>query len=367
MIKAAGPFANFLRRTLPTRIVERLEANDLDSRTSEAEHDEWVKLLKSQLLRVGLYGVILTALIIGSKLLLIPTVAKILPDASHTLLGIIDVSITLGLMLPFLLEMVTENRSMRQSSRALLQRNRSNVWLLLSISLMKMAVATVFIFMVLASSFTINAWGAVIVVLVTIAVFFLFIKKSYHRYLTIENRFMDNLNKKEEMYRRKSPVTVTVNEKLSVYDIRSMVEVVSPDYPYIGSKLKDLPLKADTGVNIVKIQRGSRSIDLPLGDEAIYPYDKLLAVGTAEQLERFANAVRQQAPSDDYSESEFSLEKQYLAEDSEFVGKTLRELDLRKKGEMVISVIRDNKPIANPSPEFVFCPGDLVWIAESKS
>lgn len=363
MIKASGPFSFWLRKKLPTRMIERLEASDRDPRTSDAEHEEWVRLLKSQLVRMSLYCVVIIAIMFGCTRIMVPLIMRMLPDLTGTMAGIVKVAVTLVPMAPFLLSMVMETHALRESSQVLLQRNEANVWLLLSISLMKMAVAMVFIFMVIASSFTLEAWQAALVVLSAVLAFFYFIKRSYRHLYMIESRFMDNLNKKEELHRRKAPVTTSVNEKLSRYDIRSVVEEVSPDYPLIGTRLRNLPFRTECGVNIFKIIRGSRSIELPSGDERVYPYDKLVAVGTAEQLDRFVKAVRQAVPSAGSGESYFRLEKKLLDEESGYVGKMLSELDLRSQRKMVISVIRDGSPLTNPAPDFVFRAGDLVWIA----
>lgn len=365
MIKASTPFAAWLRKKLPTRIVDRLEASDRDPRTSAAEHDEWIRLLKSQLLRVGLYSVVVIAIMFGMKMIMVPLIQSLFPDLPHLVSGIIRVSVTLFLMAPFLLAMVMETHAQRESSHKLLERNEANLWLLLAMSLMKMAVATVFIFMVIASCFTLSAFQAVCVVLLAILVFFFFVKQSYHRLLRIESRFLNNLNKKEEIRRRKAPVTTSVNDKLSAYDIRSVIEEVSPDYPGIGSKLKDLPFRKECGVNIFKVIRGSRSIELPSGDERVYPYDKLVAVGTAEQLESFVKTIRVQVHQDESYESDFVIRKYILSDESELVGRSLREIDLRSQRKMVISVVRNGKPITNPSADFVFESGDLVWIAGS--
>ena len=366
MIKAAGPFSGYLRKRLPTRIVDRLEASDRDPRTSAVEHDEWLKLIKSQIVRVALYGVVLLAILLGANMILPKLLSTFLPEIPELLSKILNVSVTLLAMAPFLMAMVMENHASRASAHILLQRNEANVWLLLSMSLMKMAVAMVFIFMVIASRFTLNSLQAFLIFLVAVVAFAFFIRNSYHNLARIESRFMQNLNKKEEISRRKAPVTTSVNENLAVYDIRSVIEEVSPDYPLIGHKLKDIPFRRDSGVNIVKIIRGSRGIELPSGDERVYPYDKLLAVGTADQLDRFASMMRVHDQSAHETVSEFELKKVLVDEGSEFAGRTLRSLPLRERGQMVISVIRNGESLTNPSPDFEFMAGDLVWIAGNR-
>ena len=44
-------------------------------------------------------------------------------------------------------------------------------------------------------------------------------------------------------------------------------------------------------------------------------------------------------------------------------GQSLKALDLRKSNCMVISVMRSGEMITNPKADFVFQPGDKVWVA----
>lgn len=362
MIKLAPHFARFLHKRLPERIVERLDSAG-DGESADEEHSEVKGYVRAQMVRVGLYGVVALAILLGSNLVLEKVVDAVLPDISEGIADVICVAITLVVMIPFLMLMVTQNQTMRKTSHELLRNHRVSVWLLLTIDLMKMAVAIVFIFMVLASHFNLNAWEVLLIVAATSALFYFFIRIMYHRISRIEARFMQNLNKKEDLRRQKAPVATSVSDNLSRYDVSSVTVEVSPDYPGIGHKLGSLQIRRNTGVNIIKISRGSRNIELPSGEERVYPYDKLLAVGTSQQLSRFEEYMSLRASAGQSSGSEFSLDKIVLDATSEFIGKSVRELDLRPSGRMVISVARDGKSIANPDPGFVFREGDLVWTA----
>ena len=105
---------------------------------------------------------------------------------------------------------------------------------------------------------------------------------------------------------------------------------------------------------------------VPAGDEVIYPYDKLLAVGTAAQLAEFradmAGSIHKAEES-----GEFELEPVVLTDSSWLTGKTLRETDMRSTGCMVISVISGGETITNPKPDYLFKAGDTVWLAGEKS
>ncbi len=367
MIKLSPHVADLLHRKLPKRIAERLDSGEDRHAPGMEEHAELKEYVKAEGIRVALYGVIAVAILLGSRLFLGKAVSAVLPHFSSRAVEIINAAITLAFMSPFLMLMVMENQRTRTLSHKLLSDSPGNVWLLFSMSLLKMAIAIVFIFMVLASHFSLGVPAVILIVVLAVAAFFFFIKHSYHKLSRIETRFMQNLNKKEDLLRKNAPVASSVSDNLSRYDVSSCVVEVSPDYPLIGKALKELHLRKDTGVNILKISRGSGHIELPSGDEVIYPYDRLLAVGTKEQLAGFKKAMASRAATSPGAESDFSIEKTLLDAESPFAGRTLKELNLRPQGRMVLSIVRDGVPVTNPDPSFEFRAGDLVWMAQVRS
>ena len=184
---------------------------------------------------------------------------------------------------------------------------------------------------------------------------------------------MANLNEKEQHQRRLAPVTSSVTDKMSRYNVKTDMLTISPDSLYAGKPLKELPFRHKSGVNIVKIVRGSRTIMIPTGSEMVFPYDKLLAVGTKEQLAEFRKDmaedvyVPEKTAADALAPREFQLESITLKDESWLTGKTLREADMRSYGCMVISVVSDGQITTNPTPDYRFKSGDLVWLAGEKS
>lgn len=367
MIKGSGPFAAWLHKKLPQALVERIDEGRDDSQNSAAENNEWKTLLKAQGIRVMMYTVILIAILLGSRLYLEGLVVKLLPDASKLVSSIISTAVTLAIMLPFLVTMVANRGQASVSGRILLKQKPANVWPLLAISLLKMALAMVFVFTVLATHFELSAWAVIVVVLVSACAFLFFIRHSMRSLGRLEARFLENLNKKEEMERENAPVTTSVREKMAGYDVHIEAVDVSADSSFVGLKLKDIPFRASTGANIVKIVRGSRGILIPSGDEVVFPYDRLLAVGTSEQLASFAQMVHQDVEVPAQEDAEFVVEPVLLGDSSSMVGRTLRELDMRASGCMVISVLHDGVLLTNPRADFRFAAKDTVWLAGDKN
>ncbi|MCQ2139468.1 MAG: cation:proton antiporter [Bacteroidales bacterium] len=367
MIKASGPFAAWLHRKLPQALVERIDEGRDDSQNSAAENNEWKTLLRAQGIRVMMYTVILIAILLGSRLYLERLMVRLLPDASKLVSSVISTAVTLAIMLPFLVTMVANRGQASVSGRILLKQKPANVWPLLAISLLKMALAMVFVFTVLATHFELSAWAVVVVVLVSACAFLFFIRHSMKSLGRLEARFLENLNKKEDLARQNAPVSTSVREKMAGYDVHIEAVDVSADSSFVGLKLKDIPFRASTGANIVKIVRGSRGILIPSGDEVVFPYDRLLAVGTSEQLASFAQMVHQDVEVPAQEDAEFVVEPVLLGDSSSMVGRTLRELDMRASGCMVISVLHDGALLTNPRADYRFAADDTVWLAGDKN
>jgi CPA2 family monovalent cation:H+ antiporter-2 len=216
---------------------------------------------------------------------------------------------------------------------------------------------------VISTYFHLAGW-AILAIFIAGLLFIFLARRSVHRFSAIEKQFMENYNRRENEEKKNKPVASSVRQKLSSYDVQTRTFSISPDCSYAGMQLKDIPIRNESGANIIKLKRGSRSITIPSGDVTVFPGDELLAVGTSGQLEQlsrlFEDAVRSAAA--DEAEG-FTLEPVTLKEDSFLTGKSLRSTNLRKYQCMVVSVLHDNEFITNPDPDFRFSEGDTVWIA----
>lgn len=368
MIKAAEPASKWVRNHLKPSILEKIDPpQDLGTVHSAAEESEWKKLIKAYLLRILLYGVILVAILIGSRQYVEPLMARLLPSWSDNLRSALIVAATFGVMYPFLYGLAINSGSINTSARKLLKEKSSNIWPLMSLTLIRTFAAVAFVLALIMEHFRLS-WWLLLLLVVAGLVFLLLARSSAHKFSRLESRFISNLNQKETEMRAKAPVATSVHDKLGGYNVRLDSYVVSPDSIYIGKELRELPFRNDHGVNIVKITRGSSSILIPRGDEKIYPYDTLLVVGTPEQLASFHQAREAEDSSREVKpEEQFVLDKTVLSSGSYLTGKTLKETDMRAAGCMIISIERDGEVITNPKADLKLLEGDVVWIAGTKS
>ena len=373
MIKAGTPAYQYLIKKLPEQFVAKINSFSSQERNNTAAaQNEWKRLIKEVSLRVLLYGVILIAIDLGSHLFLDKIIISRLDGFTPFVRNLISVVITLVVMSPFLVGIAISGDEINRSSIKLIKARQANVWPVISLALLRILIAMGFVLSVIATHFNLAFWTFLLILISGVAFFFIG-RRSISKFTIVEDRFMANLNEKEQQQRRMAPVTSSVSDKMSRYNVKTDMITISADSLYAGKMLKDLPFRHKSGVNIVKIIRGSRSIMIPKGDEVVFPFDKLLAVGTKEQLAEFRKDmaenvyVPEEADAETLAPRQFELESITLKEDSWLTGKTLRETDMRSYGCMVISVVSDGQVTTNPKPDDRFKEGDIVWLAGEKS
>ena len=316
-----------------------------------------------------MYGVVIIALDIASRLYLEPLVLKLLPQWSEGSRTALNLSVTLLVMGPFFYGLGVSTGAINNSAVKLLKQKKSNALPIFALILLRSMIAIGAVLSVVAARVKLSAWAIVLIIIAGITL--IMIARHYvKKYTRFEQMFINNLNEKEKRQRELAPVSSSVMAKLGNYDVHLELICVSPDSEYIGQKLKDLPLRSITGANIIKITRGSRSIIIPSGDEVLYPMDALLAVGSSEQIEKLKglveNSKAERESSSNEAQSDFTVNSVCLGDDSPLCGKKLSDTNMRQNACMVVSVARGNEFTTNPAPDFVFESGDLVWIAGQK-
>jgi CPA2 family monovalent cation:H+ antiporter-2 len=372
MIKAADPASLWLHRKLPAKLLARLNTSDEETLGSvSSAKGEWKSFLTAYATRIALYSIVLIAILIGSHTFLDGLLEKLMKGLNPVLIKWTGVIVTLVVMAPFLYGLSVQRGSLQGHVKKLLQEKDSNKWPILSLMILRLLLAIVFILVFISSKFDLSWWAVLLIVAATLIL--LRILPRYIKLSGLEDRFISNLNAREMESRRKAPVTTKIRDTLSGYDVHTDSFYISPDSQYIGQRLRDIPFRSTTGVNIVKIVRGSRSILIPKGEERVYPYDRLLAVGTGSQIADFAKMMENEVVDprslhfDVYGEDQdFAIEIIPVTESSYLYDKALKDLSMRQRGCMVLSVLRNNEFITNPRADFHFQEGDSVWIAGEK-
>ncbi|MBR3484727.1 MAG: cation:proton antiporter, partial [Bacteroidales bacterium] len=365
MIKAATPVCNFLYKKLPVRILAKLDPSpDTSVKASAEEQSEWKALLKNYGLRVVLYGVILIAVFLGSKLYLDKLLVRLLPDAGKGLLSALGLAITLVVMAPFLYGLAVNGSDIKKSAVRLMKEKDANKWPILALVFLRIFIAIAFVIAAVLMHYSISYWSILLIILAGVA-FFILARRSVHQFTGLEERFITNLNQKEEYERKRSPFATGVRSKMKGHDVAAETVTISPNSEYAGKQLRDIPFRQKYGINIAKVVRGSRRILVPSPDEYIYPYDEVLAIGTREEVKHFVEDMNAEidAVSYSYETDDFVLDNFELQKGCYLDGKVLRDTNMRQKGCMVVGVERDGLSLMSPKPDFQFQAGDFVWLA----
>ena len=363
MIRLAGPAYSLLQKKLPEGALNRLNQMERTSNSSAAERSDWHKLLSAYFVRILLYSVILVALMIASRTLLEPLVGGLLPDLSKFIQNLITVSITLAVMAPLLYGLAVNKGSADVYAKRLMKAKPSNSWPIMGLLLGRFFLAIAFVLVVISTHFDLAGWTALLLILGGVVFFLISRHRVRERSTSMESKFFDNLNAKETLARKNAPVTASIRAKMAGYDVHLDKVKVSADSSYIGMMLKEIPIRDESGANVIKITRGNHSILVPDGNEKVYPGDELLTVGTEEQLEALRKMFDASLVATTEDKLEFNVEPVEVKGNSYLQGVSLKSLDIRKSNCMVISVLRGNDMIINPRADIVFESGDVVWIA----
>ena len=113
------------------------------------------------------------------------------------------------------------------------------------------------------------------------------------------------------------------------------------------------------------ILRGIQRINIPNGNNVIFPGDKIQVIGNDSQLHTFGEAIRNELMAEDpeIEKREMHLRKMTLGENSIFIGKTLRNSGIRDDYNcMVVGVEEGQQNLTLINPERKFVKGDTIWI-----
>ena len=215
-IRLADPFAEWLYRVLPDRTCNFLDRYSSGAKTINHESD-WKKLLKSFLGRLSIFSILLTAVFLLSTHGIYPLMTDQFPD-SPVLDNVVTVVLTLVLMAPFLIALVSNKYNSRELFMSLWNDSKYNRGRLVSMVLFRVFVATFFVSLVLIRYFHIQ-YGIVIIIALGILALFLVFRRDLNQYARLEKRFLLNLNQREEAARRRNPLRASFKRKLSDKDI----------------------------------------------------------------------------------------------------------------------------------------------------
>jgi len=351
LIKLSEPFYNFLTRILPKKWLSGMERYS-SSTAGITTLSDWKILLRSYAFNTIIHSVIIIAVIFLASRYVQPFIAKNVVNGINS--TIISLIVSFILMAPFLWAL---------SIRRIQKTAYSHLWLnkkytrgpLIAIEIFRIALGIFFVGFLMYEFF--DTWiAAGIALTLIVLVMVIFSRKLQAFYNKLEKRFMLNLNARE-------------NQKPDIlpWDTHLTEIKVSPESDVVGKTLAELMIREKYGVNIALIERGRNNIPTPGRDERLYPNDKLLLIGADDQLASVKALLEVDAPQTEHEKSfpdkEMTLQKVVVNTESPVYGLSIRNAGIREKAQaLIVGIERGADRILNPSSDFVFDKGDVIWI-----
>jgi len=350
LIKFSEPFYHFLAKILPQKWLDAISQYS-SSTAGITTLSDWKILLRSYVFNTIIHSVIIISIIFLSYRHVQPFISSHFSNEKSAL--IISVAVSFILMSPFLWAL---------SIRRIQKTAYSHLWLnkkytrgpLVAIEFFRIALGIFFVGFLMHEFF--ETWIAIIIALgLIIFGMLIFSHRLQSFYNKLEKRFMLNLNDRE-------------NQKPDIlpWDTHLTELKVSPESEVVGKTLAELMIREKYGVNIALIERGRSTIPTPGRDERLYPNDKLLLIGADDQLASVKNLLEIDLPEineSTFPDKEMTLQKVVVNSDSPIYGLSIRNAGIREKAQaLVVGIERGKDKILNPSSEFVFDYGDVIWI-----
>jgi CPA2 family monovalent cation:H+ antiporter-2 len=351
LIKHSEGFYNVLAKILPKSWLDSISRYS-SSTEGITTLSDWKILLRSYIFNTIIHSVLIIGIVILTSKYLRPFIGELIGHDRNGV--IISLIISFILMAPFLWAL---------SIRRIQKVAYSHLWLnkkytrgpLIAIEAFRIALGIFFVGFLVYEFF--DTWVAGLIALALIvAVMFIFSRKLQSFYNKLETRFMLNLNARE-------------NQKPAIlpWDTHLTEISVSPESEIIGKTLSELMIREKYGVNIALIERGRNKIPTPGRDERLFPNDKLLLIGADDDLAKVKNLLEVQAPEIDVTENfpskEMTLQKITVNSESPIYGLSIRNAGIREKAQaLIVGIERGDEKILNPSSDFVFDKGDVIWI-----
>lgn len=362
LIKAGSPFYEWIDKRLPGKWRRSLNRYSSEATTITAASD-FQQVVKSFMINVPLFSVIIGAIVYLSSTYVLPWVAA---NTEYAFGGVTAAVLTLFAMAPFLWGLVVRNERNESFVKIYAQQKyRSPIWLMRGIKL-SLALFSIIFLLNRFFSMAIAMYAAAFMIMFFVA----FRKKIQLLYDRIENRFIKNLNDRElqEELKLLELQASKRNVALAPWDAHMTTFEVEPEVSVIGKTLEELKWRELIGVNVAMIKRGQLTITTPQKTDHIYPCDKLFIICTDAQ-EKKMNAILRPDKKlvESQKEVEVELDKFTIGHDSPFMNKSIRESGIRTRTNgLVVGIERSGQRILNPESAMIFEEGDIVWIVGEK-
>ncbi|RZK49116.1 MAG: sodium:proton antiporter [Pedobacter sp.] len=351
MIKVSEPFYLFLTRILPKRWLDSISRYS-SSTEGITTFSDWKILLRAYAINTVIHSVMLIGIVFLSSKYLYPFVEKNLFTGVEAVLATLFVSLLF--MAPFLWALAIRRIERKAYSHLWLNKKYTRGPLVV-LELFRVALALFFVSFLMLQLY--STWVAILLAIsLIIVVLFVFSRKLQQFYERIEFRFLNNLNEREQANRQ---------PEILPWDTHLLELSVAPESELVGKTLVELAVREKYGINIALIERGKIMIPTPAPTERLFPNDKVLIIGTDDQLTTVKPLFEGNFDESlaDFPKKDMNLQKVVINSKSTVLGQSIRESGIRENTQgLIVGIERKGQRYLNPDSNFTFENEDIVWI-----
>jgi CPA2 family monovalent cation:H+ antiporter-2 len=365
MIRLAVPAYNWVDRRMPEGVRRVIDRYTSGTPTVNREN-HWRDLLVAVARIVAIYVVLCISIVLISFHFVMPLINRTIPAPWGNGLS---AAVTILCLAPFLRAIVMKkNHSIE--FQALWHDNRYNRAPLLSLILLRVVIAVMFVMTVIEKCFRTSTTLVVGIALALVCLMVLsrWLKKQS---IYMERTFIQNFRYREmheEFVGKKRP---EYEGHLLSRDLHLSDFTIPAESLWAGLTLRELNFGHKYGVHVASVIRGLRRINIPGANVRLFPGDTIQVIGTDAQLAEFGKQterVATGAEEDDLEKREMELKQFVIATDSPFLGKNIRESGLRDRFKcLVVGVEKQDGELHAPDVSAAFEEGDVVWVVGEKN
>lgn len=363
MLKAATPMYHVVCRVMPHTWMAWLERYTPGALTV-SHSGNWKRFLWNTLRKIVIFTILSVTVITLSFRFFLPFLRGILP---HWWANAVCGVVTLLCISPFLRAIMTRGGK-SSLFNVLWKENRYNRLPLVFTLMVRAMVVCMHIFYIIRY---LVPFADPILVLFALVLFCLILlsRPLGFNSIRMQRTFMDNLNSRENQARREGKSKPRYAEHLLSRDMHLADFEVPAESEWGGKPLRELNFGQQYDVHVASIIRGNRRINIPEGDDCIYPGDRIQVIGTDEQIGRFSSALEQTviAVAGEEPVGEMQLRQYIIGKDSGFVGEKLRDSGIRSRFHcMIVGFEGEEGVLEKPDANRVFRSGDILWVVGEK-
>ncbi|MCL2650656.1 MAG: cation:proton antiporter [Candidatus Azobacteroides sp.] len=364
IIKCSEPVYKFIEEKSPQSWYKFMNKEASVARPVNNENT-WKKLIKDIVTMVAIYLAFILMIIFFLFQYLVPFVAEHIEGIRGKILS---ASIIILIISPFLRAiMAKKNRS--KEFEELWGKNKANRGPLIFLIAIRIILCMIILFGILLELFHVE-WLIMLPIVTLLVILFFYSKRLKKNSILIERRFKRNFHARQVYQEQHAIVKTKFVNHLLDKDLHLSDFEVKQDYSIIGKTLKELNFRQLCGVNVVKIIRGNKRINIPGGDERLYPFDHIVVLGNDTQMKVFQQFIEEKGKM--YHEissanvnatpeviiAQFQIEPQ-----SKFIGKTIKTSHIRDKFDcLVVGIERGESSTMNPDINLEFMANDVIWV-----